>query len=90
VAIAPLIAIEPVGDAPVALDGYDWLVLTSAAGARELKQRMSGRAARVAAIGQATADAIPGANLLVVPGMGHALPISKWPLIVDAIAAHAV
>ena len=38
VAIAPLIAIEPVGSGPVDLDGYDWLVLTSAAGARELKR----------------------------------------------------
>jgi pimeloyl-ACP methyl ester carboxylesterase len=34
--------------------------------------------------------ASPGARLLVVPGMGHALPISKWPQIIDAIAAHAV
>ena len=42
------------------------------------------------ACGLDTAESVPGAKLLVVPGMGHALPISKWPPIVDAIAAHAV
>ena len=41
------------------------------------------------ACGLDTAESVPGAKLLVVPGMGHALPISKWPQIVDAIAAHA-
>lgn len=40
--------------------------------------------------GQATAAAIPGAKLLVIPGMGHALPVSMWPQIIDAIAKHAV
>jgi uroporphyrinogen-III synthase len=54
---APLIAIEPVETGPVDLDGYDWLVLTSATGARELKRRATGRAVRVAAIGLATAHA---------------------------------
>jgi pimeloyl-ACP methyl ester carboxylesterase len=39
--------------------------------------------------GEATAKAIPGAKLLVIPGMGHALPMPMWPQIVDAIAAHA-
>ncbi len=52
-----MIAIEPVETGPVELDGYDWLVLTSAAGARELKGRALGRAKQVAAIGRATADA---------------------------------
>jgi uroporphyrinogen-III synthase len=51
-----LIAVEPVETGPVDLDGYDWLVLTSATGARELKRRAMGRAARVAAIGKATAS----------------------------------
>jgi uroporphyrinogen-III synthase len=55
--IAPLIAIEPVETGPVDLDGYDWLVLTSATGARELRARATGRASRVAAIGAATARA---------------------------------
>jgi len=42
------------------------------------------------ACGLDTAESVPGAKLLVVPGMGHALPISQWPQIIDAIAAHAV
>jgi uroporphyrinogen-III synthase len=42
---------------PIDLDGYDWLVLTSATGAHELRRRARGRAARVAAIGRATAEA---------------------------------
>lgn len=53
--IAPLTAVEPVETGPVDLDGYDWLVLTSAAGAQELKRRARGKAARVAAVGSATA-----------------------------------
>ena len=39
--------------------------------------------------GRATAAAIPGARLLVFPGMGHDLPAPLWPLVVDAIAANA-
>ncbi len=39
--------------------------------------------------GVATAKAIPGARLLTINGMGHALPISMWPQLIDAIAAHA-
>lgn len=39
--------------------------------------------------GKATAAAIPGAKLMVVPGMGHALPVSLWPQLIDAIAGHA-
>ena len=42
------------------------------------------------ACGLDTAESVPGAKLLVVEGMGHALPISKWPQIIDAIVAHAV
>ena len=39
--------------------------------------------------GKDTAASIPGAKLLMIPGMGHALPISFWPQIVDAIDKHA-
>jgi pimeloyl-ACP methyl ester carboxylesterase len=35
--------------------------------------------------GEATAEAIPGANLLLVADMGHDLPQALWPLIVGAI-----
>jgi pimeloyl-ACP methyl ester carboxylesterase len=38
--------------------------------------------------GEATARAIPGAQLMLVPGMGHGLPERLWPQLVDAIAEH--
>lgn len=42
------------------------------------------------ACGVDTAGSIPNASLLIIEGMGHALPITLWPRIIDAIAAHAV
>jgi pimeloyl-ACP methyl ester carboxylesterase len=39
--------------------------------------------------GQDTAASIPGAKLLMIEGMGHALPIPMWPQIIDAIDRHA-
>jgi pimeloyl-ACP methyl ester carboxylesterase len=39
--------------------------------------------------GRATARAIPGARLMMVEGMGHDLPQGAWPLLIDAISAHA-
>lgn len=60
----PLVAIEPLGDEPVDVEGYDWVVLTSANGARELRRRMRGTLPRVAAIGRATADAFGGADVI--------------------------
>jgi pimeloyl-ACP methyl ester carboxylesterase len=39
--------------------------------------------------GRATAAAVPGAKLLVIPGMGHDLPRGAWPQILDAIATNA-
>jgi pimeloyl-ACP methyl ester carboxylesterase len=41
------------------------------------------------AAGRATARAIPGAHLRLIPGMGHDLPRDLWPTIVDEIAATA-
>jgi pimeloyl-ACP methyl ester carboxylesterase len=38
--------------------------------------------------GQATADSIPGAALLVIEGMGHDLPEGAWPRLVGAISEH--
>ena len=60
----PLVAIQPLGDDPIDVTGYDWVVLTSANGARELRRRMRGTPPRVAAIGHATADAFGGADLV--------------------------
>jgi len=39
--------------------------------------------------GRDTAASIPGAELLMIDGMGHALPISMWTRVIDAIAKHA-
>ena len=60
----PLIAIEPLGDEPIEVSGYDWIVVTSANGARELLRRASGTMPRIAAIGPATAEALGGAELI--------------------------
>jgi len=51
----PLIELEPTGPDAVDLDGYDWAIVTSAHGARELVLRGRGRWPRVAAIGPGTA-----------------------------------
>lgn len=39
--------------------------------------------------GEATAQAIPGAELIKVDGMGHDLPVPVWPQVVDAIVKNA-
>jgi pimeloyl-ACP methyl ester carboxylesterase len=39
--------------------------------------------------GRATAKAIPGAELITIPGMGHDLPKELWPTFVEAIARNA-
>jgi pimeloyl-ACP methyl ester carboxylesterase len=38
------------------------------------------------AAGYDTAEAIPGARMLVIEGMGHELPEGAWPQVVDAVA----
>ena len=60
----PLVALEPLGDGPVDVEGYDWVVLTSVTGAHELRRRMHGTPRRVAAIGRATAEAFGGADVV--------------------------
>jgi pimeloyl-ACP methyl ester carboxylesterase len=39
--------------------------------------------------GKDTAASIPGAKLLMIEGMGHALPIPMWGQVIDAIDQHA-
>lgn len=60
----PLLAIEPLGDGPIDVSGYDWVVVTSVNGASELRRRARGQMPRVAAIGPATAAAAGGADLV--------------------------
>jgi len=58
VVVYPLIEIEPVGPAEVDASGYDWVIVTSVNGARQLGERLSGGPARIAAIGPGTASAL--------------------------------
>jgi pimeloyl-ACP methyl ester carboxylesterase len=39
--------------------------------------------------GKATAAAVPGSDLLTIPGMGHNLPRETWPAIVGGIVRNA-
>jgi pimeloyl-ACP methyl ester carboxylesterase len=39
--------------------------------------------------GRDTAASVPGAELLVIEGMGHDLPRGAWPRLLDAISRHA-
>jgi uroporphyrinogen-III synthase len=54
----PLIELEPIGPDRVEVDGYDWVVVTSPFGARELLRRAHGPLPAVAAIGPGTAAAL--------------------------------
>ena len=53
----PLIEIEPL-PGPVEVDGYDWVIVTSPNGARELISRASGELPQVAAVGPGTAETL--------------------------------
>ena len=53
----PLIEIEPLPGA-VEVDGYDWVIVTSPNGARELVSRASGELPKVAAVGPGTAETL--------------------------------
>ena len=53
----PLIEIEPL-PGPVEVAGYDWVVVTSPNGARELVSRASGDLPKVAAVGPGTAETL--------------------------------
>jgi uroporphyrinogen-III synthase len=54
----PLIRIEPLGDAPIDPAAYDWVVVTSRNGARELARRLVAAPRHLAAIGPGTAEAL--------------------------------
>ena len=54
----PLIELEPMGPDTVDVRGYDWVVVTSPFGARELLRRAHGVLPRVAAIGPGTAGVL--------------------------------
>jgi uroporphyrinogen-III synthase len=54
----PLIELEPTGPPQVGVGAYDWVVVTSPRGARELAERRRGVLPLVAAIGPGTAAAL--------------------------------
>ena len=54
----PLIRVERLGDEPLDLSGYDWVVVTSPNGADELARRLVAEPGHFAAIGPATAEAL--------------------------------
>jgi uroporphyrinogen III methyltransferase/synthase len=54
----PLIRVEPLGDEPLDLAAYDWVVVTSPNGADEIGRRLVEAPRHFAAIGPATAEAL--------------------------------
>ena len=71
VVLCPLLEVEPLGEGPVEVEGYDWVVVTSANGAYELAHRFAGRMPRLAAVGPGTAEALRrhGLEPDLVPGV---------------------
>ncbi len=65
VVVCPLLEIEPLGEGPVEVEGYDWVVVTSANGADELARRRAGTMPKLAAVGPGTAEALRGHGLEV-------------------------
>jgi uroporphyrinogen-III synthase len=63
--LCPLIETEPIGDGPIDVQGYDWVIVTSATGAEQLARRRQGSLPRVAAIGSATASALSSFGIAV-------------------------
>jgi uroporphyrinogen-III synthase len=61
--VEPLIGIEPLSDDPIDVSGYEWVVVSSANGARELARRMTATPARIASVGPGTAAALERAGL---------------------------
>jgi uroporphyrinogen-III synthase len=57
VVACPLIRIEPLAG-PVDVDGYDWVIVTSPNGARELVSRARGDLPKTAAVGPGTAETL--------------------------------
>jgi uroporphyrinogen-III synthase len=58
VVLCPLIELEPIGPPELDVTSFDWVVVTSPRGARELAGRRRGALPRVAAIGPGTAAAL--------------------------------
>jgi uroporphyrinogen III methyltransferase / synthase len=68
VVVSPLLELEPIETGPIDLRPYDWLILTSITGAKELRGRADGEPKHVAAVGKATAEAW-GGKIDLVPAV---------------------
>lgn len=82
--LCELIRTEALGDDPIDASGYDWLIVTSPTGARELDRR-GFTAKRIAAIGPGTAEALRDEPDLVArvhtqEGLRDELPPGRWLL----------
>ncbi len=71
VIVCPLIRVEPLEGGPIDTTPYDWVVVTSRNGARELARRRTGRLSRLAAIGRGTGEEL--ARLGLPPDLVPAL-----------------
>jgi uroporphyrinogen-III synthase len=71
VVVCPLIATEALGDEPIDVGAYDWVVVTSRTGAELLARRARGPWPAVAAIGPGTAEVLRerGHNPALVPAV---------------------
>lgn len=71
VVVCPLIRIEPLDGPDIDTSAYDWVVVTSRNGARELARRWTGELRRVAAIGPGTAEELRGHGIepVLVPNV---------------------
>jgi uroporphyrinogen-III synthase len=65
VVLCPLVRVEPLGDGPVDVEPYDWVIVTSVNGADLLARRIHGRPKKLAAVGHATAAALERHGLRV-------------------------
>jgi uroporphyrinogen III methyltransferase/synthase len=63
VVLCPLLEIEPLGNEPLDVSAYDWVVVTSPNGAGELARRRAGEPRRLAAVGPGTAEALRAQGL---------------------------
>src|SRR3954447_5865148 len=78
----PLIELLPIGPDRVDVEGYDWVIVTSPFGARELLRRAAGPLPPVAAIGPGTAAALAdggGEASLVPAGSPHGGLLAEVP-----------
>ena len=63
VVACPLIEIEPAGPGEIDVSGYDWVIVTSPNGARELARRVRTPLPSVAAVGPGTAETLRGLGI---------------------------